>query len=124
MRNSKKLTLISKLLRFSQFIDSCADKLGWLSNWLVLLTIGVAFFNVVVRYLGRFIEVQLSSNALLELQWYLFSLTFLLGFVYILRHGENVRVDFLYTNMIEKRRALVDLVGTILFLIPFCILGI
>jgi TRAP-type mannitol/chloroaromatic compound transport system permease small subunit len=124
MRNSKKLTLISKLLRFSQFIDSCADKLGWLSNWLVLLTIGVAFFNVVVRYLGRFIEVQLSSNALLELQWYLFSLTFLLGFVYILRHGENVRVDFLYTNMSEKRRALVDLVGTILFLIPFCILGI
>jgi TRAP-type mannitol/chloroaromatic compound transport system permease small subunit len=124
MRNSKKLTLISKLLKFSQFIDSCADKLGWLSNWLVLLTIGVAFFNVVVRYLGRFIEVQLSSNALLELQWYLFSLTFLLGFVYILRHGENVRVDFLYTNMSEKRRALVDIVGTILFLIPFCILGI
>ena len=124
MRNSEKLTLISKLLRFSQFIDSCADKLGWLSNWLVLLTIGVAFFNVVVLYLGRFIEVQLSSNALLELQWYLFSLTFLLGFVYILRHGENVRVDFLYTNMSEKRRALVDLVGTILFLIPFCILGI
>jgi TRAP-type mannitol/chloroaromatic compound transport system permease small subunit len=124
MRNSKKLTLISKLLKFSQFIDSCADKLGWLSNWLVLLTIGVGFFNVVVRYLGRFIEVQLSSNALLELQWYLFSLTFLLGFVYILRHGENVRVDFLYTNMSEKRRALVDIVGTILFLIPFCILGI
>jgi TRAP-type mannitol/chloroaromatic compound transport system permease small subunit len=124
MRNSKRLTLISKLLKFSQFIDSCADKFGWLSNWLVLLTIGVGFFNVVVRYLGRFIGVQLSSNALLELQWYLFSLTFLFGFVYILRHGENVRVDFLYTNMNEKRRALVDLLGTILFLIPFCLIGI
>jgi TRAP-type mannitol/chloroaromatic compound transport system permease small subunit len=124
MRNSKRLTLISKLLKFSQFIDSCADKFGWLSNWLVLLTIGVGFFNVVVRYLGRFIGMQLSSNALLELQWYLFSLTFLFGFVYILRHGENVRVDFLYTNMNEKRRALVDLLGTILFLIPFCLIGI
>ncbi|MBD2571383.1 TRAP transporter small permease subunit [Anabaena lutea] len=124
MRNSKRLTLISKLLKVSQFIDSCADKFGWLSNWLVLLTIGVGFFNVVVRYLGRFIGVQLSSNALLELQWYLFSLTFLFGFVYILRHGENVRVDFLYTNMSEKRRALVDFVGTILFLIPFCLIGI
>ncbi|MBD2293321.1 TRAP transporter small permease subunit [Anabaena sphaerica FACHB-251] len=124
MRESRRFSLISRLLKFSQFIDNCADKLGWLSNWLVLLTIGVGFFNVVARYLGRFIGVQLSSNALLELQWYLFSLTFLLGFVYILRHGENVRVDFLYTNMSEKKRALVDFVGTILFLIPFCLIGI
>ena len=124
MRDSSRFSLIRKLLKFSQFIDNVADKLGWLSNWLVLLTIGVGFFNVVVRYMGRFIGVQLSSNALLELQWYLFSLTFLFGFVYILRHGENVRVDFLYTNMSEKKRALVDFVGTVLFLIPFCLLGI
>ena len=124
MRQTRRFSLISKLLKISQFIDNCADKLGWLSNWLVLLTIGVGFFNVVVRYMGRFIGVQLSSNALLELQWYLFSLTFLFGFVYILRHGENVRVDFLYTNMSEKKRALVDFVGTVLFLIPFCLLGI
>ncbi|MBS9390408.1 MAG: TRAP transporter small permease subunit [Dolichospermum sp. OL03] len=124
MRDSSRFSLIRKLLKFSQFIDNGADKLGWLSNWLVLLTIGVGFFNVVARYMGRFIGVQLSSNALLELQWYLFSLTFLFGFVYILRHGENVRVDFLYTNMSEKKRALVDFVGTVLFLIPFCLLGI
>ena len=124
MRDSSRFSLIRKLLKFSQFIDNGADKLGWLSNWLVLLTIGVGFFNFVVRYMGRFIGVQLSSNALLELQWYLFSLTFLFGFVYILRHGENVRVDFLYTNMSEKKRALVDFVGTVLFLIPFCLLGI
>lgn len=124
MRDSRRFSLIRKLLKFSQLIDNGADKLGWLSNWLVLLTIGVGFFNVVVRYMGRFIGVQLSSNALLELQWYLFSLTFLFGFVYILRHGENVRVDFLYTNMSEKKRALVDFVGTVLFLIPFCLLGI
>ncbi|MDM3852169.1 MAG: TRAP transporter small permease subunit [Aphanizomenon gracile PMC649.10] len=124
MRNSKRFAFISKLLKFSQFIDNGADKLGWLSNWLVLLTIGVGFFNVVARYMGRFIGVQLSSNALLELQWYLFSLTFLCGFVYILRHGENVRVDFLYTNMSEKKRALIDFLGTFLFLIPFCLIGI
>jgi TRAP-type mannitol/chloroaromatic compound transport system permease small subunit len=124
MPDSSRFSLIRKLLKFSQFIDNGADKLGWLSNWLVLLTIGVGFFNVVARYMGRFIGVQLSSNALLELQWYLFSLTFLFGFVYILRHGENVRVDFLYTNMSEKNRALVDFMGTVLFLIPFCLIGI
>ncbi|MFM7407107.1 MAG: TRAP transporter small permease subunit [Cuspidothrix sp.] len=124
MPNSKRFSVITKLLKFSNLIDKLADKLGWLSNWLVLLTIGVGFFNVVARYLGRFIGVQLSSNALLELQWYLFSLTFLLGFVYILRHGENVRVDFFYANFNEKQRALVDFLGTILFLIPFCLIGI
>ena len=119
MRQTRRFSLISKLLKISQFIDNCADKLGWLSNWLVLLTIGVGFFNVVARYMGRFIGIQLSSNALLEMQWYLFSLTFLSGFVYILRHGENVRVDFFYANFSEKKRALVDFFGTILFLIPF-----
>ncbi|MBD2443581.1 TRAP transporter small permease subunit [Dolichospermum sp. FACHB-1091] len=124
MRQTRRFSLISKLLKISQFIDNCADKLGWLSNWLVLLTIGVGFFNVVARYMGRFSGVQLSSNALLELQWYLFSLTFLSGFVYILRHGENVRVDFFYANFSEKKRALVDFFGTILFLIPFCLIGI
>ena len=124
MRQTRRFSLISKLLKISQFIDNCADKLGWLSNWLVLLTIGVGFFNVLARYMGRFIGIQLSSNALLELQWYLFSLTFLSGFVYILRHGENVRVDFFYANFSEKKLALVDFFGTILFLIPFCLIGI
>jgi TRAP-type mannitol/chloroaromatic compound transport system permease small subunit len=124
MRQTRRFSLISKLLKISQFIDNCADKLGWLSNWLVLLTIGVGFFNFLARYMGRFIGIQLSSNALLELQWYLFSLTFLSGFVYILRHGENVRVDFFYANFSEKKRALVDFFGTILFLIPFCLIGI
>jgi TRAP-type mannitol/chloroaromatic compound transport system permease small subunit len=124
MPSSRTYPLIRKLLRVSQSIDKFTDKLGWLSNWFVLLTIGVGFFNVVARYLGRFIGVQLSSNALIDLQWYLFSLTFLCGFAYILRHGENVRVDFLYSNWNEKRRALVDFLGTVLFLIPFCILGI
>ncbi|BAQ66841.1 TRAP transporter small permease subunit [Geminocystis sp. NIES-3709] len=124
MAQLKRISLIQKLLKISQIIDNFTDKLGWLSNWLVLLTVGVGFFNVVARYVGRFVGTQLSSNALLELQWYLFSLTFLFGFAYILRHGENVRVDFLYTNMSEKRQALIDFIGTILFLIPFCILGI
>ena len=64
MRHSKRFAFISKLLKFSQFIDNGADKLGWLSNWLVLLTIGVGFFKVVAPYMGRFIGVQLSSNAL------------------------------------------------------------
>lgn len=90
---------------------------------MVILTIAVGFYNVTARYLGRIIGLKLSSNALIELQWYLFSLIFFLGFAYILKQAANVRVDFLYATWSEKRRALVDL-GTVLFLIPFCVLGI
>lgn len=121
--NIKKIK-IQSLLKIAHGIDNLTEKLAFLTNWVILLTIGVGFFNVVARYLGRFIGVNLSSNIFIELQWYLFSIVFLLGFAYILKHGENVRVDFLYSHWSEKQKALVDFLGTILFLIPFCILGI
>lgn len=124
MYNSRSYSLLKKLLKISRAIDNLTNKLGWLINWLVLMVIGVGFFNVIARYLGRFIGVQLSSNALIELQWYLFSLIFLFGFPYILLHGENVRVDFLYTNMSSKKRALIDFLGTILLVLPFCLIGL
>jgi TRAP-type mannitol/chloroaromatic compound transport system permease small subunit len=121
---SKRLTLMRSLLKISRWIDNFTENLGFLTNWIILLTIGVGFYNVVARYLGRFIGVTLATNMLIELQWYLFSLAFLLGFAYILKHGENVRVDFLYAHWSEKQRSLIDFLGTILFLIPFCVLGI
>lgn len=112
------------LLQFSHWIDNFTEKLGFLGNWIILLTIGVGFYNVVARYVGRFIGVTLSSNMFIELQWYLFSLAFLFGFAYILKHGENVRVDFLYAHWTERQKSVVDLLGTVLFLIPFCLIGI
>lgn len=115
---------LHKLLNFSQHLDRLAEFNGWLSGWLIVLTVGVGFYNVVARYVGRLIGVQLSSNTLIELQWYLFSIMFLLGISYILKTGANVRVDFLYANWNEKRKALVDFVGTVLFLIPFSVLGL
>jgi TRAP-type mannitol/chloroaromatic compound transport system permease small subunit len=120
MRDSQ----MRSLLKIASAIDNLTEKLGWLLNWLVLLTVGVGFYNVMARYIGRFLGMQLSSNAFIELQWYLFSMLFLLGFAYILKHGDNVRVDFLYANLNEKQRSLVDFLGTVLFLIPFCAIGI
>jgi TRAP-type mannitol/chloroaromatic compound transport system permease small subunit len=120
MRN----TQMRSLLKIATAIDTLIEKLGLLINWLVLLTLGVGFYNVIARYLGRFIGVNLSSNVFIELQWYLFSILFLLGFAYILKHGDNVRVDFLYSNFNEKQRSLIDLLGTVLFLIPFCLIGL
>jgi TRAP-type mannitol/chloroaromatic compound transport system permease small subunit len=115
---------IRALLKLSQAIDRVTDVLGSFSAGMVILTIAVGFYNVVARYIGRLIGLKLSSNALIELQWYLFSLMFLLGFAYILKQGANVRVDFLYARWSEKRQAMVDFLGTVFFLIPFCVLGI
>jgi TRAP-type mannitol/chloroaromatic compound transport system permease small subunit len=112
------------LLRLTRGIDRFTEGLGFLSTFLVLVTIGVGFYNVVARYVGRFIGVQLSSNLFIELQWYLYSLVFFLGFAYVLKHDVNVRVDFLYANWSPRTRAWVDLLGTLFLLIPFCLLGI
>ncbi|PSB47121.1 TRAP transporter small permease subunit [Cyanosarcina burmensis] len=112
------------LIKLSQAIDRVTDVIGSSGIWLVILLIAIGFYNVVARYIGRAIEIRLSSNTLIELQWYLFSLMFFLGFAYILKSGANVRVDILYTRWSEKRRALIDFLGTVFFLIPFCVLGI
>ena len=112
------------LLRVAHAIDALTERLGWLSTLLVLVTIAVGFYNVLARYVGRYIGVTLASNFYIEAQWYLYSLVFFLGFAYILKHDVNVRVDFLYTNWSAKTQAWVNLLGTLFFLIPFCILGI
>lgn len=112
------------LLRVSRAIDALNEFIGNLLPYLVVLMIGVGFYNVVARYLGRFFQLQLTNNSAIEIQWYLYSLLFFFGFAYILKHNINVRVDFLYAKWSPRRRAWVDLLGTLLFLIPFCILGI
>jgi TRAP-type mannitol/chloroaromatic compound transport system permease small subunit len=115
---------MQRLLRLSAIIDALIEQLGRLINWIVIVLILVGVYNVFARYIGRFIGRTLTSNAFIETQWYLFSVIFLLGFAYILKHNQNVRVDFLYARWPPKRKALVNLVGTLLFLLPLCILGI
>jgi len=112
------------LLRVSRAIDSITDRLGILIGVVVALLILVGVYNVVTRYTGYFLRRAIASNALLDLQWQLFSLLFFLGFSYILRRNENVRVDFLYSKWSPRRQALVNLLGHLAFLIPFCIIGL
>jgi TRAP-type mannitol/chloroaromatic compound transport system permease small subunit len=120
----RRYSPLRTLLKLSAIIDAVSELFGQLANWIVLITIAIGFYNVAVRFTGRWTGLQLSSNVYIELQQYLFSLIFLLGFAYILKHGINVRVDFLYTHWSDRTRAAVDLVGTLAFLIPFCIIGI
>ena len=111
-------------LRLSRGIDTLMEWVGTLSMLLVTLLLGVGIYNVVVRYIGRLTRQNLASNTLLEAQWYLFSVIFFLGFAFILKRNTHVRVDFLYQNFGPKTRAWVNLFGTLVFLLPFCVLGI
>lgn len=97
------------------------DAIGRVVYWLGLAMVLVAAFNSVARYGGRFLGLNWSSNAYLETQWYLFSIVFLLGAAYTLRHDGHVRVDVIFGRLSPKNRAWIDLAGTVLFLIPFCV---
>lgn len=112
------------LLRLSRGIDHLSEGLGKVSIYLTLILIVIGFYNVAARYIGRNIGQNLSSNVFIETQWYIFSVIFFLMFAYNLKHEVNVRVDFLYTKWSLRRRTWIDLFGTLLFLIPFCIMGI
>lgn len=110
------------LLRISRGIDTFTEWVGTFTYWLVPVVLGVGVWNVLNRYVGRAIGRSLGSNFFIEAQWYIFSVIFLLGSAYALKHGEHVRVDVLYSGWDARRKAIADVIGTLLFLFPFCIL--
>ncbi|MGJ3248685.1 MAG: TRAP transporter small permease subunit [Elainellaceae cyanobacterium] len=110
---------MNTLLALSRWIDRITTGIGRLASWLVLVMIGVGCWNVIGRYVGQVVGRNLSSNALIETQWYLFSIVFLLGAAYTLRHNGHVRVDVFQSRWRGKRKALAELIGTLLFLLPF-----
>jgi TRAP-type mannitol/chloroaromatic compound transport system permease small subunit len=107
------------MLRVARAIDGLSGVIGRSASWLALVMVLVGAFNAVARYLGRFLGVHLSSNAYIELQWYLFSVLFLLGAAYALREDAHVRVDVLYGRLPVRARGAINIAGTLLLLIPF-----
>ena len=102
-------------------IEVISEWTGRLAAWLVVAMVLLVCYDVAMRYL-----FQAGSVALQELEWHLFGLIFLLGAAYTLKHDEHVRVDVFYQSrwMSAKRRAWVNLLGALLFLIPFAVLVI
>jgi TRAP-type mannitol/chloroaromatic compound transport system permease small subunit len=113
---------MQQLLRFADAIDRFQDRVGKWLYWLTLLMVVIGAYNAIVRYLDKYTGMTLSSNTYLEMQWYLFAILFLVGTAYTLRHDAHVRVDILYTRLGDKGKAWINLLGTVLFLFPFCIL--
>lgn len=109
------------LARLSAAIDRVTGWLGHLITWVTFVMVLIGALNAVARYLGRFVGMNLSSNLYLELQWYLFSVVFLLGAGYTLREDAHVRVDVLYARLRERGRMWINVLGALLLLAPFCV---
>lgn len=112
------------LVRFANIVDRMSDGFGDISRYVVVATVVVGFANVVLRYVGQAVGQKLTSNVVIETQWYLYSAIFLLGYAYILQHQINVRVDFWFGHQSKKRKALIDFIGHLLALLPFCIIAL
>lgn len=104
-------------LQFSRGVDAISAAFGFVAEWCVLAACTVAAGNAVVRYLFSW-----SSNAWLEVQWYLFAGVVLLGAAYTLRRNGHVRVDLVYGSVSERTRLWIDLFGIIFFLLPGMVL--
>jgi len=108
---------VGALLKLSSAIDWLNEKLGRLANICVLLACLVSAANAMVRY-----AFDISSNAWLELQWYMFAVIVMLGASYTLQRNEHVRVDVVYMGLSERKQIWVDILGGIFFLMPACVL--
>ncbi|MBB4063030.1 TRAP transporter small permease subunit [Gellertiella hungarica] len=104
------------LLKLSAAIDAFSRLFGKAAEYMVLFCCLISAGNAISRYLFSY-----SSNALLEIQWYLFAFVVLMGASYTLQRNEHVRVDLIYGNVSDRIRMWIDALGLALFLIPACI---
>lgn len=104
---------------YIKIINKLNEKIGTAVSWLTIVLVFVTCYDVIVRYVFKE-----SSVAFQELEWHLFSIIFLAGAAYTLKIDEHVRVDLFYSRFPENKKALIDFIGSVLFLIPFCLLVI
>jgi TRAP-type mannitol/chloroaromatic compound transport system permease small subunit len=108
---------MTPLLALSRLIDKITTWVGKLSMWLILATTLISAGNAIVRKI-----FNVSSNGLLEIQWYLFAAVFLMGAGYGFLKNSHVRIDFIATKLTARTRNWIDVVGIIAVLLPFCVI--
>ncbi|SPA26411.1 TRAP transporter small permease subunit [Cupriavidus taiwanensis] len=108
---------MSSLMRISRLIDAVNAFIGQWAKWLVLLAVLVCAGNAIIRY-----TFSISSNAWLELQWYMFAGVFLLGAPYTLRRDEHVRIDVVAGRFSERTQVWIDVFGILFFLLPISVI--
>ena len=107
---------MNALLALSRQIDALTERIGRSAIWIVLIVVLISAGNAIMRYAFNY-----SSNALLEVQWYLFGLLFLSCSGYTLLRNEHVRIDLLSSKLSKRGQAWIDVFGIIFFLMPMAI---
>lgn len=115
--------LMGLLHSYRRGADALAGVLGAISAFLIFPTVAISVANVVLRRIGAAQGRNLTSNALIEGQWYLYGLIFVFGLAYILRDGINVRVDFWFGGRSSKTKNWIDLIGHFIGLLPLAYIG-
>jgi len=110
---------MAALLALSRAIDRVNEVIGRWVAWLILLAVLISAANAIIRK-----TFNISSNAWLELQWYLFGAAFLLAAAYTLKQNEHIRIDVVYGMFSRRVQHWIDLLGHVFFLMPFTILMI
>jgi TRAP-type mannitol/chloroaromatic compound transport system permease small subunit len=108
---------MSALLLFSKYIDALNEKIGLTISWALLVAVVICSGNALIRY-----TFNTSSNAWLEIQWYLFSAIFLLASSYTLRRNEHVRIDVIVGKFSKRTQVWIDAFGFTFFLLPATLL--
>lgn len=108
---------MNALLALSRAIDAFTERVGRLVYWLVLIVVLISAANATVRKMFNY-----SSNAYLEIQWYLFSVIFLFGAGYTLLRNEHVRIDIIQGKLSPRAQNWIDVAGIVLFLMPMSLI--
>jgi len=106
---------MNAMLKLSRGVDWMNDRLGHGLMWLILAAVLISAGNAIVRK-----AFDMSSNALLEIQWYLFAAVFMLGSGFAFLKNAHVRIDFISNHLSAKMRNIIDMVGIVVFLFPLC----
>ena len=103
------------LLSFSRGVDWMTERIGRSVYWLLLAAVIISTVNAIVRK-----AFNVSSNAYLEAQWYLFAAVFMLGAGYVFLHDQHVRIDVVSSKLSRRAQVWIDVLGIIIFLLPLC----
>ena len=107
---------MNALLKFSRLIDALTERIAKAVFWLVLVVVLVSAANAIMRY-----TIHYSSNAFLEIQWYLFGVIFLFSSGYTLLRNEHVRIDLVSSRFSKRGQVWIDIFGILFFLMPMAI---
>ena len=104
-------------IKLEKIINKFSDVIGNIAAVLLLLLLANVFFDVIMRYLFNDVSIAMQ-----EMEWHLYATVFLLGITYTLKEDAHVRVDIIYEGLSLKKQAIIDITGTLFFLLPFCLL--